>query len=96
MPVYYKTDGKAYPFNLYGDMMLQMPFLKKQFLYFHDYAGLAIDKVFTAQQLSSAQKLTVQQTQTCVFINNGKDDFTMHALPQQTQFRRYLQLLQMI
>ena len=47
VPVYYKSDGKAYPFNLYGDMMMQMPFLKKKFLYFSQYAGLPIDKVFT-------------------------------------------------
>ncbi len=86
VPVYYKTDGKAYPFNLYSDMITQMPFLKKKFASFSEYAGLTIDKVFTAQQLSSAQKLTVQQTQSCVFINKGNGTFDMQPLPQQTQF----------
>ncbi len=85
VPVYYKSDGKAYPFNLYGDMMMQMPFLKKKFLYFSQYAGLPIDKICNEQQLSSAQKLTVQQTQTCMFINKGNDAFEMQPLPLQTQ-----------
>jgi hypothetical protein len=66
-------------------MMMQMPFLKKKFLYFNQYAGLTIDKIFTQQQLSSAQKFTVQQTQTCMFINKGNDDFDMQPLPQHAQ-----------
>ena len=67
-------------------MIMQMPFLKKKFLYFSQYAGLPIDKVFTERQLSSAQKLNVQQTQTCVFINKGNNAFEIQPLPQQTQF----------
>lgn len=83
---YYKTDNKAYPFNLYTDMVTQMPFLKKKFESFSEYAGLTIDKVFTPQQLSSAYKLTVQQTQTCVFINKGNGTFDMQPLTQRSQF----------
>ena len=31
VPVYYKTDGKAYPYFLKGDMEMEMPALKKKF-----------------------------------------------------------------
>jgi hypothetical protein len=85
IPVYYKTDGKAYPFNLYNDMMIAMPFLRKIFLHFSEYAGLGIDKVLTKQQLDQSEKLQVKQTQTSVFINDGKGAFTMKPLPQTVQ-----------
>lgn len=85
VPVYFKTDGIAYPFNLYGEMIGQMPFLKKKFLYFGQYAGLTIDKIFNEQQLNTAEKLVVQQTQSCVFINKGNNAFDMQPLPPQVQ-----------
>jgi hypothetical protein len=86
IPVYYKTDGKAYPYYLKGDMEMQVPLLKKKFLRFADYAGKAIEEVFTPEQLKEAQVLTVEQTQTAVFINNGKGRFTIHNLPLRAQF----------
>jgi hypothetical protein len=86
VPVYYKTDGKPYPFNLYGEMMAQIPALKKKFLQYSQYAGATIQNVFTAEQLQNAEKHEVQQTQTCVFINDGKGSFNMQPLPQRAQF----------
>ncbi len=85
IPVYYKTDGKAYPYFLKGEIESQLPFLKKQFLHFSDYAGKTIDEIFTPEQLKHASVLSVQQTQTCVFINNGKGNFTMQHLPIMAQ-----------
>ena len=86
VPVYYKTDGKPYPFNMYGEMMAQIPVLKKRFLLYSQYAGEAIEQVFSPEQLSQAEKHTVQQTQSCEFLNDGKGNFTMLPLPQRAQF----------
>ncbi len=86
VPVYYKSDGKPYPFNLYGDIMAQIPALKKKFLQYGQYAGMAIENVFTQEQLQGAEKHTVGQSQSCVFINDGKGNFTVQALPQRAQF----------
>ena len=86
VPVYYKTDGKAYPFNLHDDMIRQMPILKKKFLRYDAFAGKGIDDIFTAEQLEKAQVLTVTETQSCVFYNNGKGVFTKRALPIRAQF----------
>lgn len=93
IPVYYETDGKAYPFNLYDDMVKQMPFLKKRFLRYDAYAGKGIDSVFTADELSKASVLSVAQTQTCVFYNNGKGVFNMQPLPIRAQFSPVFSIL---
>ncbi|MBS1973089.1 MAG: VCBS repeat-containing protein, partial [Bacteroidetes bacterium] len=85
IPVYYKTDGKAYPYYLRGDMVSQIPSLKKKFLLYEAYAGKPIDEIFDNDQLKQASVLTVNQTQTCVFINDGKGHFTMKPLPLMAQ-----------
>lgn len=86
VPAYYKTDGKLYPYNLRGDMVMQMPELKKKFLRYDAYAGKTIDEVFSSEQLKNALQLTVQQSQTCIFTNDGKGNFTMKPLPVRAQF----------
>lgn len=86
IPVYYKTDGKAYPFNLHDDMIKQMPILKKKFLRYDVYAGKSIEEIFTNGELDKAQVLTVNQTQTCIFYNDGKGAFNMRPLPIRAQF----------
>ena len=93
IPVYYKTDGKAYPINLHDDMIRQMPYLKKKFLRYDTYAGKAIDEIFTDDELSKALVLTVQQTQTCAFYNNGKGGFTMAPLPARAQFSEVFSIM---
>ena len=86
IPVYYKTDGKAYPINLHDDIIKQLPILKKKFLRYDVYAGKSIEEIFTEDDLEKASVLTVNQTQTCVFYNNGKGGFAMKALPVRAQF----------
>jgi hypothetical protein len=93
VPVYYKTDGKAYPFNLHDDMIKQMPYLKKKFLRYDVYAGKSIGEIFTPEELEKASVLTVNQTQTCVFYNNGKGEFTMKPLPVRAQFSPVFSIL---
>ena len=85
IPVYYKTDGKAYPYYLRSDMVAQIPGLKKKFLRYDAYAGKTIDEIFTKEELDAATEMTVEQTQTCVFINDGKGHFNMQPLPLMAQ-----------
>ena len=93
IPVYYKTDGKAYPFNLHDDMIRQLPYLKKKFLRYDAYAGKGIDEIFKPEELEKASVLSVTQTQTCVFFNNGKGGFNMHPLPVRAQFSPVFSIL---
>jgi hypothetical protein len=93
IPVYYKTDGKAYPFNLHDDIIKQLPYLKKKFLRYDAYAGKTIDEIFTSEELEKASVLSVDQTETCVFYNDGKGNFTMKALPVRAQFSPVFNIL---
>ncbi|MBS1567233.1 MAG: VCBS repeat-containing protein, partial [Bacteroidetes bacterium] len=86
IPVYYKPDGKAYPWFLKNEMEAQIPSLKKKFLHFADYAGRSIEEVFTPAQLKEAKVYSAEQAQTCLFINDGKGQFSMQPLPQRAQF----------
>jgi enediyne biosynthesis protein E4 len=86
IPVYYKTDGKAYPYFMKGEIEAEIPQLKKKFLKFSEYAAKGIEEIFSAEQLKHAAVLTVVQAQTCVFINDGKGNFTTEALPSRAQF----------
>ena len=85
IPVYYKTDGKPYPYNLKGELQAQLPYLKKQFLHFNEYASKGIDQILNKEQLKTAEELTVEQTQTCAFTSNSKGGFTMQPLPLMAQ-----------
>jgi enediyne biosynthesis protein E4 len=85
IPTYYKTDGKSYPMYLRGEMVMQMPALKKKFLRYAEYAGKGIEDVFSKEQIKNAVVRKAEQTQTCLFINDGKGNFTQQALPLMAQ-----------
>lgn len=85
LQVYYKTDGKPYPFNLRGDLVTQLPLLKKKFLRYDSYAGKSIEDVLDKNQLEKATKLTVNEARSCIFRNNGKGIFAKEPLPYMAQ-----------
>ena len=85
IPVYYKNDGKAYPYYLKDEMESQMPILKKKFLKYEKYAGKPIEDILSNDQISHATVLTVEQTQSSVFLNDGKGNFSMQPLPVMAQ-----------
>ena len=85
IPVYYKSDGKAYPYNLRGDLVAQIPSLKKKFLRYDAYAGKGIDDILSSEQIKSAHVLTVTESHTAVFLNDGKGNFTIKPLPVMAQ-----------
>jgi enediyne biosynthesis protein E4 len=85
IPVYFKTDGKAYPYYMKGEMEAAIPVLKKKFLQFSAYAGKSVEEVFTADQLQHATVLTSEEDRSCVFYNDGKGRFTKEPLPLMAQ-----------
>jgi enediyne biosynthesis protein E4 len=85
IPVFYKTDGKAYPYWLKGEMESEIPMLKKKFLQFKSYAGKEFSEMFSPDQLKQATILTVNETHSAVFLNDGKGHFAMQALPTEAQ-----------
>lgn len=85
IPAYYKTDGKSYPYFLKGELEAQLPLLKKKFLHFNEYAGKTMEEVFSAAQLQHAAVLSVTETQSCIFLNNGSGNFEKQQLPLMAQ-----------
>lgn len=86
VPVFFKPDGKAYPYYLKDEMESQLPQLRKKFLKYSDYAGKPIEAIFSPEQLKAATVLQVEQTATCIFMNDKKGNFSMQALPLIAQF----------
>jgi hypothetical protein len=80
------SDGLDYPFSLKQDLAKQLPFLNKKFLYYRDYAGKSVDKLFDSKQLADALILRAYQNNSCLLLNNGKGDFSLKPLPLQAQF----------
>lgn len=83
---YYKSDSVSYPLPLRGDMVMQMPGLKKKFLKYADYAGKTIHQVFTDEELKDATYRQAVQLNTCIGINDGKGNFAISPLPVRAQF----------
>jgi hypothetical protein len=85
IPVYYKTDGKAYPYWMKGEIEKEIPALKKKFLRFTSYAGKTFSEIYSTEELRNATILTVNETRSAVFLNDGKGHFSMEALPLEAQ-----------
>jgi len=85
IPVYYKSDGKAYPYWMKGELEKEIPGLKKKFLHFKSYAGKEFKEIYSSEELKGATILTVNETRTAVFVNDGKGHFKMQALPLEAQ-----------
>jgi enediyne biosynthesis protein E4 len=85
IPVYYKTDGKAYPYYMKGELEKEIPQLKKKFLHFKSYAGKEFKDIYSAEELKQATVLTVNETRSAVFLNDGKGQFTKQVLPLEAQ-----------
>jgi hypothetical protein len=71
---------------LRNDMVMQMPFLKKKYLLFSEYAEQSVSDIFTPEQLQNTVKLEANNLQSAVFLNDGKGNFEMKPLPVEAQF----------
>jgi enediyne biosynthesis protein E4 len=62
-----------------------MPSMKKEFVYYKDYAEKKLTDVFTPQQLAGATKLSFNYPYTTLLLNNGKAGFSLAPLPIEAQ-----------
>jgi hypothetical protein len=78
------VDDKHLFFNQ-EDIVTQLPFLKKRFLFFHEYAQSKIEDLFTPSMLQESDHYTVNCLETSIFfLKNGK--FERQNLPIESQF----------
>ncbi|HUR11703.1 MAG TPA: VCBS repeat-containing protein [Flavitalea sp.] len=82
---YYKSDSISYPLPLRGEMIAQMPSLKKKFLKYSDYGGKQISSVFSEEAMRRSERRHASYMQTAIFFNNGKGNFKLQPLPIEAQ-----------
>ncbi|WP_454803565.1 VCBS repeat-containing protein [Mucilaginibacter phyllosphaerae] len=92
-PVFnFYLGGKSYPFVSRDELNEQIYPMRRRFSSYKAYADASITEVFTPQELATATKLTVNNIQTTLFINqNGK--FVATTLPTEAQFAPVSQIL---
>lgn len=77
-------EGEYYPFYGKADLEKRLPFLRKRFLKAKDFAGKAIEEVFTKDALSKAQLFEAVTLKTTLLRNNG-GKFSLESLPDYLQ-----------
>ena len=78
-------DGKNYPMVLKHDLEKQLPFIKKRFVNYRDYAGKSIEQIFTPQELNDAVIRKVYTGNTSLLVNEGDWKFSLKKLPRSAQ-----------
>ncbi len=82
----FKNDNKEYVFHLKQDLTGQLPFLKKKFLRYEDYAGKTFSEVFPQELLDEAEVRQISLLQSGVFVNAGNNKpFSFKPFPYQAQ-----------
>ena len=89
----YYNGSKAYPLASRDLMVENISFLQEKYPTYVDYAGEAIDDIFTKNQLQSATLRQVVEFASVVLINNGNETFTKSILPIEAQFSPIYSLL---
>ncbi|MFP2995746.1 FG-GAP-like repeat-containing protein [Spongiivirga sp. MCCC 1A20706] len=80
-----KENGKYYPIVEKDELVTQLPYLKKRFLYYKDYGKADIESIFTTEALKQAQQYTIQTLSSTIFFNHdGK--FIAKKLPNEVQY----------
>jgi len=85
-------QGKSYPFISRDELNEQIYPMRKRFNSYKMYADATMQQIFDANDLAKAKKLSVNNTNTTLFINtNGK--FVAAPLPTEAQFAPVTQIL---
>lgn len=78
-------NGSYYPVADRNELISQLPALKKKLLYFKDYAGMAVNDIFSENELNKAAVWDATVMASSVFVNeNGK--FSRKSLNPKLQY----------
>ncbi|MCZ6899091.1 MAG: CRTAC1 family protein [Bacteroidetes bacterium] len=77
--------GRYFPIADRDELVMQIPKLKKQLLYFKDYAHMAVNDIFTDAELSNALILDATILESSVFLNNS-GQFQRKSLNPELQY----------
>ncbi|MFN4256803.1 MAG: VCBS repeat-containing protein [Saprospiraceae bacterium] len=80
------NEGKQLPYTLRGDLVGNLPILKKKYLKYSRYAGQTMGDIFTKEQMAEAFELQASELGSAVMLNLGGGKFSIQQLPNEAQF----------
>mgnify|MGYP001158118674 FL=1 len=69
----YMLNGKEYPLANKDELTKELNYLKREFFYYKDFAGLEINEIFPEKILSESEILFVNDFNSKVLINRGSE-----------------------
>ncbi len=82
----YYINGKSYPAYSRDDVVEQLPYLKKKYLEYTNYADADLNDMFSPAEQQGMQKLSAQIMETVYLQNDGKAGFALKPLPVEAQY----------
>ena len=79
------NEGESYPLLLRHDLVMQIPELKKENLYYSDYEGKSVSDLFAEEKVKSAAKGIVRRTDHVVIWNINGQSLDIRSLPKDCQ-----------
>lgn len=76
---------RNYPVDGRDEIVDHLPFIKKKFLTYKEFAEATIDQLFTPEQIKGALKYSATWFKNSFIRNDGKGSFTIIALPVTAQ-----------
>jgi hypothetical protein len=83
--LFYYVEDTLCPAFSRDDMVQQMPFLNKKFLYYNDYAEAGLNTLFNQEQLKDASQLIATNLST-LYLENTGSSFIPRSLPIEAQY----------
>jgi hypothetical protein len=78
-------EGKYFPLADRDDMLAQLPYLKKDLLYYKNYGNKSVDEIFTPDQISGSAVYQVDRLSS-VMLLSGAQGYTLVELPSFAQY----------
>ncbi|MFC3416548.1 VCBS repeat-containing protein [Algoriphagus hitonicola] len=82
----YPIQGEVYPLVSRGELLAQMPLLKKRYLDFKSYASLKFEDLFSPSERSDAELIQINELETVYLKINSLGKFEQKPLPQEVQY----------
>jgi hypothetical protein len=82
----YSTNGEDYPIHPRDDLMMQLPFLRKKFPLYTDYAKARMQDLFPQADLNAAEFRQLNEWRSGVLLNGGDNAWQFFPFPMEAQF----------
>ncbi|MDB5224331.1 MAG: ASPIC/UnbV domain protein [Chitinophagaceae bacterium] len=83
--MFYYIGDTSYPAYSRDDVVQQVPFLNKKYLYYTNYADATLHDMFTKEQLNDAGELKANNLST-IYLENKGNEFVPRQLPAEAQY----------